>query len=114
MAATPAPSLLLTEAPAIAGILTTIIFFVFDPTLLAHLENHLLTVALFLWLFVTMMWCSFGVVRHAEAVAEKLGEPYGTLVLTGSVIVIEVALLASIMLHAPTIRRSLAIPCSPR
>jgi len=33
-----------------------------------------------------MMWCAFGVVRHAEAVAERLGEPYGTLVLTLSVI----------------------------
>jgi Ca2+:H+ antiporter len=102
------PSLLRTEAPAIAGILTTIIFFVFGPTLLADLENHTLTVALFVWLFATMMWCSFGVVRHAEAVAERLGEPYGTLVLTGSVIVIEVALLASIMLHGannPTLAR---------
>jgi Ca2+:H+ antiporter len=31
------------------------------------------------------------VVRHAEAVAERLGEPYGTLMLTLSVIIIEVA-----------------------
>jgi Ca2+:H+ antiporter len=48
------------------------------------------------------------VVRHAEAVAERLGEPYGTLVLTLSVIIIEVALLASIMLHGrehPTLAR---------
>ncbi len=94
-----APSLLRSEAPAVAGILTTVIFFAFGATLLADLENHVLTVVLFLWLFGTMMWCSFGVVRHAEAVAEKLGEPYGTLVLTFSVIIIEVALLASIMLH---------------
>ena len=55
-----------------------------------------------------MMWCAFAVVRHAEAVAEKLGEPYGTLVLTFSVIAIEVSLLASIMLHGennPTLAR---------
>jgi Ca2+:H+ antiporter len=32
-------------------------------------------------------------------VAEKLGEPYGTLVLTFSVIVIEVSLMAAIMLR---------------
>jgi Ca2+:H+ antiporter len=46
--------------------------------------------------------------RHAEAIAEKLGEPYGTLVLTLSVIVIEVSLLAAIMLHGqnnPTLAR---------
>jgi Ca2+:H+ antiporter len=41
-------------------------------------------------------------------VAEKLGEPYGTLVLTLSVIAIEVSLLAAIMLHGannPTLAR---------
>ena len=47
-------------------------------------------------------------VRHAEAVAERLGEPYGRLVLTLSVIIIEVTLLASIMLHGENTRRSLA------
>jgi Ca2+:H+ antiporter len=55
-----------------------------------------------------MMWCAFGVVRHAEAVAERLGEPYGTLVLTLSVIVIEVSLLAAVVLHGqnnPTLAR---------
>jgi Ca2+:H+ antiporter len=104
----PAPTVMRAEAPAIAGILTTLIFFGFGETMLADLENHALTVVLFVWLFATIMWCSFGVVRHAEAIAEKLGEPYGTLVLTGSVIVIEVALLASIMLHDsnnPTLAR---------
>ncbi len=104
----PARSFLVAEAPAIAGILTTIVFFALGDTILSNLENHFLTVGLFLWLFGTMMWCAFGVVRHAEAVAEYLGEPYGTLVLTFSVIVIEVALLASIMLNGennPTLAR---------
>jgi Ca2+:H+ antiporter len=96
------------EAPAAAGIVTTLIFFAFGDTLLADLENHLLTVVLFVWLFGVMMWGSFGVVRHADAVAEQLGEPYGTLVLTFSVIIIEVALFTSIMLHGannPTLAR---------
>ena len=55
-----------------------------------------------------MLWCAFGVVRHADALAEKLGEPYGTLVLTLSVIVIEVSLMTAIMLHGennPTLAR---------
>lgn len=96
------------EAPAAAGIVTTLIFFAFGDTLLADLEYHLLTVVLFVWLFGVMMWGSFGVVRHADAVAEQLGEPYGTLVLTFSVIIIEVALFTSIMLHGannPTLAR---------
>lgn len=101
-------SLLATETPAVAGILTTLVFIGFGDALLSDLENHFLTIAMFVWLFAVMMWGAFGVVRHADAVAEKLGEPYGTLVLTFSVIVIEVALLAAIMLHGqnnPTLAR---------
>ncbi len=95
-------------APAIAGIISAVLAYVFQKQLFGDLNNYPLTIVLFLWLFGTMMWCAFGVVRHAEAFAEKLGEPYGTLVLTLSVIVIEVALLASIMLHGennPTLAR---------
>ncbi len=101
-------SLLISEAPALAGILTTPVFLAFGSTILSNLQEDALTVGLFLWLFGVMMWCSFGVVRHADAVAEKLGEPYGTLVLTFSVITIEVALFATIMLHGqnnPTLAR---------
>jgi len=104
----PPPSRLASVAPAIAGILTTIVFFVFGDTFLADLSNHLLTFVLFAFLFGVMMWCAFAVVTHADAVAEYLGEPYGTLILTLSVIVIEVALLASIMIHGennPTLAR---------
>jgi Ca2+:H+ antiporter len=104
----PAQPYFVSEAPAIAGILTTLIFFAFSDTLLGDLENHLLTVAVFLWLFGVMMWGAFGVMRHADAVAAKLGEPYGTLILTLATIIIEVALLAAIMLHGqnnPTLAR---------
>ena len=49
-----------------------------------------------------------GVAHHADQLAERLGEPLGTLVLTGSVIVIELALTASTMLTGesnPTLAR---------
>ncbi len=101
-------SLLKELAPTAAAFLSLLIAYLFDGTLFSDLHNYPLTILLFLWLFGTMMWCAFSVVRHAEAVAEKLGEPYGTLVLTLSVIVIEVSLLASIMLHGennPTLAR---------
>jgi Ca2+:H+ antiporter len=103
-------SLLASEAPAVAGVITAIVFFAGGDTLLSDLDNHALTVAMFLWLFGVIMWGAFGVVRHADALAEKLGEPYGTMVLTFSVIAIEVALLASIMLHGqnnPTLARDM-------
>ncbi len=55
-----------------------------------------------------MIWCAFGVVRHAEALADYLGEPYGTLILTIAVISIEVTIMATVMLHGgpnPTLPR---------
>jgi Ca2+:H+ antiporter len=40
-------------------------------------------------------------VHHAEVVAHRLGEPFGTLVLTASITIIEVALIVTIMLGGP-------------
>lgn len=59
-------------------------------------------------LFVLTLGCVFHVVRHADALAERLGEPYGTLVLTLSATAIEAALLLSVMLAGdenPTLLR---------
>lgn len=70
--------------------------------------NPHLTVGLFVWIFSVMLWSSFAVVRHADGLAEILGEPYGTLILTISVITIEVAVIAAIMLNGtgnPTLAR---------
>lgn len=50
----------------------------------------------------------FVVLDHAEAVARRVGEPYGTLVLTFAVTAIEVSIIVSIMLHGannPTLAR---------
>ena len=95
-------------APAIAGMVGVVFAYLFRRELFGDLHNIPLTALLFLWLFGTMMWCAFGAVRHAGAIAERLGEPYGTLVLTLSMTVIEVSLLAAIMLHGeanPTLAR---------
>ena len=43
----------------------------------------------------------FAAVHHAEVVAHRVGEPFGTLVLAIAVTVIEVALIVSVMLGAP-------------
>src|SRR6202048_5257468 len=50
----------------------------------------------------------FAAVHHAEGIAQRVGEPYGTLLLTLAVTVIEVALIATIMLGekaVPTLAR---------
>jgi Ca2+:H+ antiporter len=45
----------------------------------------------------------FAAVHHAEVVAERIGEPFGTLLLTLSVTIIEVALIATMMLGEQTV-----------
>src|SRR3954469_10715206 len=50
----------------------------------------------------------FAAVYHAEVVAHRTGEPFGTLVLAVAVTVIEVALIVSIMIAAPAEKAGLA------
>ena len=37
---------------------------------------------LFVWILGVILWCAFGVIVAADHLAEMLGEPYGTLILT--------------------------------
>jgi Ca2+:H+ antiporter len=110
--AAPAPATftenLRAEAPLIAGVVTTAIFFTVGKGWAEDFSQPALSAAQFVWLFAVMVWCSFGVVRHAEVLAEYMGEPYGTLVLTIAVIAIEVTIMATVMLHGgpnPTLPR---------
>ena len=54
-----------------------------------------------------ILWCAFGVIVAADHLAEMLGEPYGTLILTFSIVAIEVMLISTVMLGggAPTVGR---------
>jgi Ca2+:H+ antiporter len=59
-------------------------------------------------LLVILFGTVFAAVHHAELIAHKIGEPYGTLLLTLAVTIIEVALIATIMLGdkaVPTLAR---------
>ena len=55
-----------------------------------------------------LMATVFAAVYHAEVVAHRTGEPFGTLVLAVAVTVIEVALIVSIMISAPDGKPELA------
>src|SRR5690625_2345445 len=45
-----------------------------------------------------ILWCAFGVVHEAEDLVHRLGVPYGTLIITLSVVVFCVVLFVSVML----------------
>ena len=86
------------ESGLIAGAVTTVLFFTVGQEWLTDLSDFSWLGFMFAWLFGVIIWCAFGVVRHAEALADILGEPYGTLFLTISVVSIGVAILAAIMI----------------
>jgi Ca2+:H+ antiporter len=87
---------------------TTALFLLFGKGWLADLSNPLWFALMLLWLFAVIMSSAFAVVHHAESLALKLGEPLGTLVLTLSVIGIEVMMISAVMLTGeskPTLAR---------
>lgn len=53
-----------------------------------------------LWTVLAILLAAFRAMAHADHLAELLGEPIGTIVLTISAITIEVAAICAIMLHA--------------
>jgi Ca2+:H+ antiporter len=86
------------EGALLAGWLTTAILTTIGKPWLADPAAGLVSGLLFAWIFAVMLWCAFGVARHADELAIGLGEPYGTLILTLAVTSIEVSLIAAIML----------------
>lgn len=96
------------ELSFIVGAMTLAAFQFGADQWLHELASPVIASVLFVWLFVAMLWGAFGVVRHADVLAELLGEPYGTLILTLAVVGIEVALISTVMLSgeaAPTLAR---------
>jgi Ca2+:H+ antiporter len=74
----------------------------------ASAQSPALSVALPVVGIVVLLGVVFACVHHADVIAHRTGEPYGTLVLTIAVTVIEVALILSIMLAGegqPTLAR---------
>ena len=82
------------------SIATAAAFLAFGQRWLADLSNPLWFAFLLFWLFGVVLFSAFAVVRHAEVLAVKLGEPLGTLVLTLSVTGIEVMMIAAVMYTA--------------
>ncbi|WP_231442630.1 calcium:proton antiporter [Brevibacterium zhoupengii] len=79
------------------------------PLLAPPVAGPLLVTALLIIVGVILI-CAFGVVHEAEHLAGRLGDPYGSLVLTLSIVLIEVVLIAAVLLgpgeHATIARDS--------
>src|SRR5438034_10398588 len=96
------------EFPLLIGLGTAAIFFAAGSQLVEIVAHPSALIGVFVWLFAVILWLAICVVRHADCLAVKLGEPYGTLILTLSAISIEVVMISTAMLHGannPTLGR---------
>lgn len=87
---------------------TSLAFLLSGNRLLGGLASMPWLLLMFAWLFVAILGSALAVVRHADHLAEHLGEPYGTLILTLAITSIEVVSISAVMLHGannPTLAR---------
>lgn len=86
------------------SLISLVLFTYYEHTLI---HSSLGNIFGFLVLFGVIIYASVSVAHHAELLAEKFGEPYGTLILTMSAVTVEVMIIAIMMIqsHNPTLAR---------
>ncbi|KZE78871.1 calcium:proton antiporter [Myroides marinus] len=87
-----------TRIRLIAVWLIVILFMTLGGAISGDTLTPLLATTVFLVLLLTIVGAAFGVVKEADELAHKLGEPFGTLILTLSIVSIEVILISAVML----------------
>ncbi|MCB8881252.1 hypothetical protein ACELLULO517_13475 [Acidisoma cellulosilytica] len=96
------------EAWLVLSFATCLCFFCAGHSLFNQLSHPLGLAVIAIWLLTVILGSALSVVRHADQLAIRLGEPYGTLILTLSVTFIEVMSITAVMLHGsnnPTLTR---------
>jgi len=78
---------------------TAAIFLATGSQLVEIVAHPLALIGVFIWLFAVILWSAVSAARHADCLAIKWGEPYGTLILTLSAITIEVVVVSTAMLQ---------------
>jgi Ca2+:H+ antiporter len=92
------------------GLGTAAAFLALGSRAVENVEHPFALMGVFVLLFITVLWSAISVVRHADVLAVKCGEPYGTLILTLSAISIEVMMISAAVLHGannPTLARDM-------
>lgn len=77
--------------------LVVVIFSIFGNSLMETPFTTAIALSILLILLTTIIGAAFGVVKEADELAHQLGEPYGTLILTLSIVSIEVILISAVM-----------------
>lgn len=91
-------ALLRREYTLLLSMLSMVLFANYGNVWLSSLYDPLWFAGMLGWLLTVILMSAFAIVRHAESLAELLGEPFGTLVLTLSIIGVEVLMISAVML----------------
>ena len=94
------PALIRAEWVLGVGIATALAFLLAGDSIYGASSSTLRQLVVFAWLFAAILGAALSVVRHAEHLAVRLGEPLGTLILTLAVTAIEAASISAVMIHA--------------
>ncbi len=82
------------------AVIATCFAYPLEHQLLAH--GHTIALLSGIALVVFIVCASMRVAHHAELLAEKVGDPYGTMILTLSAVLVEVVILAIMMSNEPS------------
>ncbi len=93
-------SILKQEKFLLLAILATFVAYPFEHWFLNNGQAIALTAGIALVAFIVC--ASMRVAHHAELLAEKVGDPYGTMILTLSAVLVEVVILAIMMSNEPS------------
>src|SRR6266404_906265 len=96
------------EYPFFVGLATAGVFLALGSDILENIAHPFVLMGILVVLLGAVLWSAISAVHHADCLAVKCGEPYGTLILTLSVISIEVMMISAAMLHGannPTLAR---------
>lgn len=75
-----------------AAIASTLLFFINIP------QNLFLLLCINILSTISILYSAFSVVRHADVLAHRYGEPYGSLILSLAIVVLEASLICILML----------------
>jgi len=85
------------EYALFVSIFALIVFEIYQHELAKSLVGNIIGLTV---IFGVIVYSAISVAHHAELLAEKFGEPYGTLILTMSAVTVEVMIISIMMLHA--------------
>ncbi len=88
---------LIREYPLWISIIALAAIIPFEHTLASTLTGNLIGFAL---LFGVIIYAALNVAHHAEVLAHKYGEPYGTLILTVAAVLVEIVIIVIMMSHS--------------